>query len=96
MLLNGRNQHKVVKKFLKIFESLKNRGKKGIGKMLTSLAIRKMNIKTTMRLHSMPIRMAKVKNCNTNVRDKRRSRITDTVLAGMLSAQSQLGPVWPL
>lgn len=51
--------------------------------MLNFPVIRKMNIKTTMRLHSMPIRMAKVKNCNTNVRDKRRSRITDTVLAGM-------------
>lgn len=45
-----------------------------------------MNIKTTMRLHSMPIRMAKIKNRNSNVNDEHRNRVTYTVLAGMLNA----------
>lgn len=45
-----------------------------------------MNIKTTMRLHSMPIRMAKIKNRNSNVSDEHRNRVTYAVLAGTLNA----------
>ena len=48
-----------------------------------------MNIKTTMRLHSMPIRMAKIKNRNSNVSDEHRNRVTYAVLAGTLNVESQ-------
>jgi hypothetical protein len=40
--------------------------KKHIKKFLTSLTIKEMQIKTTLRFHFTPVRMTNIKNTNNN------------------------------
>jgi hypothetical protein len=57
--------------------------KKHIKKCSLSLATKEMQINTTLRFHLVPVRIATIKNNNTNVGKDEGKRNTYTLLVGM-------------